>query len=135
MSLATIYNTLHQFTAAGLLREVVVSPGRSYFDTNVEDHHHFFYESNGSLEDIPGDRIVVKDLPARRRGRGSAASTSSSASIRQLTCPRNPGSLERILSALTLGAACPRVHHSSVTNSQRRKVLWRASKARRPKKI
>ena len=68
VSLATIYNTLHQFTAAGLLREVVVAPGRSYFDTNVEDHHHFFYESSGSLEDIPGDRIVVKDLPAPPAG-------------------------------------------------------------------
>jgi len=68
VSLATIYNTLHQFTAAGLLREVVVAPGRSYFDTNVEDHHHFFYEATGSLEDIPGDRIVVKDLPAPPAG-------------------------------------------------------------------
>jgi Fur family iron response transcriptional regulator len=63
VSLATIYNTLHQFTAAGLLREVVVAPGRSYFDTNVDDHHHFFHEATGGLEDIPGDRIVVKDLP------------------------------------------------------------------------
>src|SRR5690606_18652792 len=39
VSLATVYNTLHQFTEAGLLREVVVEPGRSYFDTNVSDHH------------------------------------------------------------------------------------------------
>src|SRR6202795_1491326 len=44
VSLATVYNTLHQFIAAGLLREVVVDPGRSYFDTNVSDHHHFFHE-------------------------------------------------------------------------------------------
>jgi Fur family iron response transcriptional regulator len=64
VSLATIYNTLHQFTTAGLLREVVVAPGRSYFDTNVEDHHHFFHEASGDLEDIPGDRIVVQDLPS-----------------------------------------------------------------------
>src|SRR5690349_22383150 len=47
VSLATVYNTLHQFIGAGLLREVVVSPGRSYFDTNVTDHHHFFYEDDG----------------------------------------------------------------------------------------
>ena len=64
VSLATIYNTLHQFTAAGLLREVVVAPGKSYFDTNVDDHHHFFFEGTGHLQDIPGDRVVVKDLPA-----------------------------------------------------------------------
>jgi Fur family iron response transcriptional regulator len=68
VSLATIYNTLHQFTTAGLLREVVVAPGRSYFDTNVEDHHHFFYEASGDLEDIPGDRIVVNDLPSPPEG-------------------------------------------------------------------
>src|SRR5260221_14382824 len=63
VSLATVYNTLHQFTAAGLLREAVVAPGRSYFDTNVDDHHHFFFESTGQLQDIPGDRVVVRDLP------------------------------------------------------------------------
>jgi Fur family iron response transcriptional regulator len=63
VSLATIYNTLHQFTSAGLLREVVVAPGRSYFDTNVDDHHHFFFEGSGQLQDIPGDRVVVQDLP------------------------------------------------------------------------
>jgi Fur family iron response transcriptional regulator len=64
VSLATVYNTLHQFTGAGLLREVVVAPGRSYFDTNTGDHHHFFYEASGRLEDIPGDRVVVGSLPA-----------------------------------------------------------------------
>jgi Fur family transcriptional regulator, iron response regulator len=63
VSLATVYNTLHQFVGAGLLREVVVNPGRSYFDTNVSDHHHFFHEDNGTLIDIAGDRIEVKDLP------------------------------------------------------------------------
>lgn len=63
VSLATVYNTLHQFTAAGLLREVVVEPGRSYFDTNVDDHHHFFCESTGMLQDIPGDSVVVGCLP------------------------------------------------------------------------
>lgn len=64
VSLATVYNTLHQFTTAGLLAEVVVEAGRSYFDTNVDDHHHFFFEETGSLQDIPGDRVVVNDLPA-----------------------------------------------------------------------
>lgn len=63
VSLATIYNTLNQFTASGLMREVVVAPGRSYFDTNVEDHHHFFYEDDGALQDIPQDSIALAALP------------------------------------------------------------------------
>ena len=63
VSLATVYNTLHQFVGAGLLREVVINPGRSYFDTNVSDHHHFFYEDNGQLRDIPGDSIAVSNVP------------------------------------------------------------------------
>src|SRR5262245_1579449 len=68
VSLATIYNTLHQFTAAGLLREVVVEPGRSYFDTNTSDHHHFFYEDGGVLEDIPGHAVRLAELPAPPTG-------------------------------------------------------------------
>ncbi len=63
VSLATVYNTLHQFVAAGLLREVVINPGRSYFDTNVSDHHHFFYEDTGELRDIAGDSIAVSNVP------------------------------------------------------------------------
>jgi Fur family iron response transcriptional regulator len=63
VSLATIYNTLHQFTAAGLLREIMVDGTRSYFDTNTEDHHHFFFEGSGRLQDIPADRVVVSELP------------------------------------------------------------------------
>lgn len=63
VSLATVYNTLHQFTDAGLLREVVVEPGRSYFDTNIDDHHHFFWEPSGVLQDIPGEGVVVSGLP------------------------------------------------------------------------
>jgi len=63
VSLATVYNTLHQFTAAGLLREVVVEPGRSYFDTNIADHHHFFCESNGLLQDIAAEDLTVIGLP------------------------------------------------------------------------
>jgi len=63
VSLATVYNTLHQFTDAGLLREVVVEPGRSYFDTNIEDHHHFYWEPSGVLQDIPGEGVVVSGLP------------------------------------------------------------------------
>lgn len=68
VSLATVYNTLNQFTAAGLLREVVVDAGRSYFDTNTTEHHHFFLEGSGRLEDIPGDHIVLGSLPAPPEG-------------------------------------------------------------------
>jgi Fur family transcriptional regulator, iron response regulator len=68
VSLATIYNTLHQFTNAGLLREVVVEPGRSYFDTNTSDHHHFFHEQGGQLEDIPGDQVRLAELPSPPSG-------------------------------------------------------------------
>ena len=68
VSLATVYNTLHQFTKAGLLREVVVEPGRSYFDTNTDDHHHFYFEDSGRLEDIAGDLVQVADLPSPPEG-------------------------------------------------------------------
>lgn len=64
VSLATVYNTLHQFTTAGLLREIVVDSQRSYFDTNITDHHHFFFEDSNRLDDIPGDEIVVSAMPA-----------------------------------------------------------------------
>ena len=63
VSLATVYNTLHQFTDAGLLREIVVDAGRSYFDTNTSDHHHFFFETSGKLCDIPGEMIAVTKVP------------------------------------------------------------------------
>jgi Fur family iron response transcriptional regulator len=63
VSLATIYNTLHQFTTAGLLREVVVEAGRSYFDTNISSHHHFYFEDSGHLLDIPSEQVRVSDLP------------------------------------------------------------------------
>src|SRR5690349_5172295 len=46
VSLATVYNTLHQFTEAGLLREVAVDGSKTYFDTNTSDHHHFFVEDD-----------------------------------------------------------------------------------------
>lgn len=68
VSLATVYNTLHQFTAAGMLREVVVEAGRSYFDTNIEDHHHFFHERDGRLQDIPGDKVTLGILPEAPAG-------------------------------------------------------------------
>src|SRR5437762_5770655 len=63
VSLATIYNTLHQFTSAGLLREVAVDGSRTYFDTNTSDHNHFFVEDDGSVLDIPGEALRVGEIP------------------------------------------------------------------------
>lgn len=63
LSLATVYNALHQFTEAGLLREVVVEAGRSYFDTNTTAHHHFFHNETGELQDIPHGALTVSALP------------------------------------------------------------------------
>jgi Fur family iron response transcriptional regulator len=68
VSLATVYNTLHQFTAAGLLREISVDGSRSYFDTNTGHHHHFYYEKDGKLRDIPDDVISIDKLPTAPEG-------------------------------------------------------------------
>ena len=68
VSLATVYNTLHQFTHAGLLREVVVDSGRTYFDTNTGDHHHFYFEHDGTLADISGEGVEVRGLPQAPEG-------------------------------------------------------------------
>jgi Fur family iron response transcriptional regulator len=63
VSLATVYNTLHQFKRAGLLREIAIGGQRAYFDTNTSNHNHYFIESEGKLMDIPGDSIRVDGLP------------------------------------------------------------------------
>lgn len=63
VSLATVYNTLHQFREAGLLRELAVDGTKAYFDTNISNHNHFYFESSGELVDIPGGGIRVDGLP------------------------------------------------------------------------
>jgi len=63
VSLATVYNTLHQFTAAGLLREIAVDGARVYFDTNTAEHHHFLLEDGEELLDIAG-ALAVANVPA-----------------------------------------------------------------------
>lgn len=63
VSLATIYNTLNQFTDAGLLRQVAVDGAKSYFDTNTGDHHHFYLEGENRLIDIPDDSVTVDNVP------------------------------------------------------------------------
>ncbi|SDG33679.1 Fur family transcriptional regulator, iron response regulator [Limimonas halophila] len=68
VSLATVYNALNQFTEAGLLREVVVEPGRSYFDTNTDPHHHFYFETSGQLQDIPAHEVELARTPEAPAG-------------------------------------------------------------------
>jgi Fur family iron response transcriptional regulator len=63
VSLATVYNTLHQFQRAGLLREIAIGGQRAYFDTNTSNHNHFFVEAEGHLVDIPGTSIRVDGVP------------------------------------------------------------------------
>lgn len=68
VSLATVYNTLNQFTEAGLLREVAVEGTRTYFDTNTDDHHHFYVEDENRVFDIPGPHVEIGDLPPAPAG-------------------------------------------------------------------
>jgi len=68
VSLATVYNTLHQFCAAGLLREIAVDASKAYFDTNTSNHNHFLIEAEGRLIDIPEDAIRLGQLPEPPEG-------------------------------------------------------------------
>ncbi len=68
-SVASVYNTLNQFAAAGLLRRVTIEQGKAFFDTNLSDHHHFFFEDEDRLEDIPDGHIKVSGLPELPEGR------------------------------------------------------------------
>jgi Fur family iron response transcriptional regulator len=68
VSLATVYNTLHQFTDVGLLRQVAVDGSKTYFDTNVSQHHHFFVEGENDLLDIPDADVVVGKTPIPPEG-------------------------------------------------------------------
>ncbi len=68
VSLATVYNTLHQFRQAGLLRELAVDGVKSYFDTNTSNHHHFLIEPDGALMDIPDDCLKIAGVPTAPEG-------------------------------------------------------------------
>jgi Fur family iron response transcriptional regulator len=68
VSLATVYNTLNQFVAAGLMKRITLDTDRTYFDTNVTEHHHLFYEEDGVLQDIPGESVRVEGLPPAPSG-------------------------------------------------------------------
>jgi Fur family iron response transcriptional regulator len=64
MSLATVYNTLNQFTGAGILREIAVEGHKSYFDTRVGPHYHYLNEATGELFDAPESAVTVSNLAA-----------------------------------------------------------------------
>ena len=68
VSLATVYNTLHQFTEAGLLRAVAVDGAKSYFDTNTSNHNHFYCETDGKLMDIPDGSVQISGMPEAPEG-------------------------------------------------------------------
>ncbi len=68
VSLATVYNALHQFTEAGLLRILAVEGARTYFDTNTSDHHHFFVEGENRIFDIASGPVRVVNLPEPPEG-------------------------------------------------------------------
>ena len=68
VSLATVYNTLHQFTEAGLIRVLALESAKTYFDTNVSDHHHFFVEGENKVLDIPVNNLTIDNLPEAPEG-------------------------------------------------------------------
>ena len=70
ISLATIYNTIHAFKKKGYLKEISINSDRTYFDTNITNHHHFFDESNNQLIDLEGKDIekikINKIIPGKK---------------------------------------------------------------------
>jgi Fur family iron response transcriptional regulator len=63
VSLATVYNTLRAFCDAGLMREITVDGAKSYFDTNMSDHPHFYWEDSAELVDAPAEQLKIAVLP------------------------------------------------------------------------
>ncbi|MGS1095661.1 iron response transcriptional regulator IrrA [Aquamicrobium terrae] len=68
VSLATVYNSLHQFTEAGLLRILAVEGSKTYFDTNTSDHHHFYIEGENRIFDVEGEQMTVHNIPEPPEG-------------------------------------------------------------------
>jgi Fur family iron response transcriptional regulator len=73
VSLATVYNTLRAFCDAGLMREITVDGSRSYFDTNMSDHPHFYWEDTATLSDAPASELEIRKLPGAPSGTEIAA--------------------------------------------------------------
>ena len=69
VSLATIYNTVEAFTSAGYLKEVLTSKDKSYYDTNIQSHHHFYDEESKELTDIDKSQIKLSRVPIPPKGK------------------------------------------------------------------
>lgn len=68
VSLATVYNTLRAFCDAGLMNEITVDATRSYFDTCVDEHPHYFWEDSQQLTDAPSGEVAFSRLPSAPEG-------------------------------------------------------------------
>ena len=90
VSLATIYNTLHEFTKVGFLRQVAIDSSKSYFDTNNTEHHHYYLEDRHELMDIPQTDVAVGEVPIPPEGYGIRC-----ASAWSCTCGGRPSTLRR----------------------------------------
>ena len=69
IALATIYNTVHAFKAAGHLSEVEVRGNKTFFDTNVSNHHHFYDSETAELIDIDANDIIIQKIPKAPNGK------------------------------------------------------------------
>ena len=69
ISLATIYNTVEAFTSAGYLKEILTSKNKSYYDTNIKSHHHFYDEGSKELTDIHYSQIKLSKVPVPPKGK------------------------------------------------------------------
>ena len=69
VSLATIYNTIEAFTSAGYLKEILTSKNKSYYDTNIRSHHHFYDEGSKELTDINYNQVKLSKVPIPPKGK------------------------------------------------------------------
>ena len=69
IALATVYNTVHAFKEKGYLKEISINSDKSYFDTNILEHHHFFDEDSSQLIDIKNENVSINNLPSAPNGK------------------------------------------------------------------
>ena len=69
ISLATLYNTVHAFKKSGYLKEISLQGNKTFFDTNVKSHHHFYDQDTGDLMDIKNEEITLSKIPSAPKGK------------------------------------------------------------------
>ena len=69
VSLATVYNTVEAFTKAGHIKQILTSKNKSYFDTNITSHHHFYDEGSKELTDINYNQVKLSKVPHPPKGK------------------------------------------------------------------